>query len=142
MPVFGWLWLKGKCRDCGEPISPRYAIVELVMGLAFVALAYAELFTGWSILPSQQITEFTGAYDNVWTPQWRLIAIYACHGLLLSWLMSIALIRLDRQEVPWKLALFGIAIAVFALLIGRGYIEVIAVLLLVVAASSRIARKV
>ncbi len=30
VPVLGWLLLRGKCRDCGEPISPRYPIVEAV----------------------------------------------------------------------------------------------------------------
>ena len=28
IPVFGWLFLRGKCRDCRQPISPRYPIVE------------------------------------------------------------------------------------------------------------------
>lgn len=28
VPVFSWLFLKGKCRKCGEPISKRYPIVE------------------------------------------------------------------------------------------------------------------
>ena len=23
VPIFGWLWLRGKCRYCGNPISPR-----------------------------------------------------------------------------------------------------------------------
>ena len=37
VPVFGWLWLRGKCRACGEPISPMYPLIELVTGLLFVA---------------------------------------------------------------------------------------------------------
>jgi leader peptidase (prepilin peptidase) / N-methyltransferase len=37
VPLFGWLWLRGKCRSCGNPISPMYPIVELVTGLLFVA---------------------------------------------------------------------------------------------------------
>lgn len=36
VPVFGWLWLRGKCRACGLPISPMYPLVELVTGLLFV----------------------------------------------------------------------------------------------------------
>ncbi len=28
IPVIGWLLLRGKCRDCRHPISPRYPIVE------------------------------------------------------------------------------------------------------------------
>jgi leader peptidase (prepilin peptidase)/N-methyltransferase len=37
VPVFGWLWLRGKCRSCGLPISPMYPLVELATGLLFVA---------------------------------------------------------------------------------------------------------
>src|SRR6266436_5955479 len=37
VPVFGWLWLWGKCRACGEPISPMYPLIEMVTGLLFVA---------------------------------------------------------------------------------------------------------
>jgi leader peptidase (prepilin peptidase)/N-methyltransferase len=37
VPVLGWLWLRGKCRSCGNPISPMYPLVEFVTGLFFVA---------------------------------------------------------------------------------------------------------
>lgn len=30
IPIFGYLLLKGKYRDCSQPISPRYPIVELI----------------------------------------------------------------------------------------------------------------
>ena len=39
VPVVGWLILKGKCFDCGAPISPRYPLVELGTGLLFAAVA-------------------------------------------------------------------------------------------------------
>jgi leader peptidase (prepilin peptidase)/N-methyltransferase len=41
VPVFAWIWLGGKCRACGAPISPMYPLVELATGLLFVA-AYLE----------------------------------------------------------------------------------------------------
>jgi leader peptidase (prepilin peptidase)/N-methyltransferase len=37
VPVLGWLWLRGKCRACGAPISAMYPLVELATGLLFVA---------------------------------------------------------------------------------------------------------
>ena len=40
VPVLSWLVLRGKCRDCGEPISARYPVVELVTGLLFAAAAF------------------------------------------------------------------------------------------------------
>jgi leader peptidase (prepilin peptidase)/N-methyltransferase len=38
VPVFAWLWLRGKCRACGQPISPMYPLIELSTGLLFVAV--------------------------------------------------------------------------------------------------------
>ena len=37
IPLLTWLSLRGKCKNCGAPISPRYFAVELLTGLAFLA---------------------------------------------------------------------------------------------------------
>jgi leader peptidase (prepilin peptidase)/N-methyltransferase len=37
IPLVTWLWLGGKCKNCRAPISPRYFIVELLTGLAFLS---------------------------------------------------------------------------------------------------------
>ena len=39
-----WLALRGRCKNCGAPISPRYFIVELLTGVAFLGcwLAFGE----------------------------------------------------------------------------------------------------
>jgi leader peptidase (prepilin peptidase)/N-methyltransferase len=39
IPVLGWLLLRGRCRDCGHPISARYLLVELACGVLFVVMA-------------------------------------------------------------------------------------------------------
>lgn len=39
VPVFSWLYLRGKCRYCKKPISVQYPLVELTAGLVF-ALSY------------------------------------------------------------------------------------------------------
>lgn len=33
IPIFSYLWLKGKCAYCGEKISPRYPLIELFTGV-------------------------------------------------------------------------------------------------------------
>lgn len=40
IPVLSWLLLRGKCRNCAEPISPRYAVVELTTGVLFAITPY------------------------------------------------------------------------------------------------------
>jgi leader peptidase (prepilin peptidase)/N-methyltransferase len=41
LPVLSWLVLRGKCRQCKQPISPRYLVVELLTGLLFLG-CYAQ----------------------------------------------------------------------------------------------------
>ena len=40
IPVFGWLLLRGKCRNCGLPISLMYPLVEFATGLFFLLTYY------------------------------------------------------------------------------------------------------
>jgi leader peptidase (prepilin peptidase)/N-methyltransferase len=35
IPILSWLILRGRCRNCAEPISPMYPIIELVTGVLF-----------------------------------------------------------------------------------------------------------
>jgi leader peptidase (prepilin peptidase)/N-methyltransferase len=44
VPVLSWLLLRGRCRGCGEQISARYPIVELVTGVVFAAIALVNGF--------------------------------------------------------------------------------------------------
>ena len=37
VPVLSWLLLRGRARCCGAPISPRYPLTELAVGLLFAA---------------------------------------------------------------------------------------------------------
>jgi leader peptidase (prepilin peptidase)/N-methyltransferase len=39
IPVVSWLLLRGRCRDCQEPISVRYPLVELGTAVVFAVLA-------------------------------------------------------------------------------------------------------
>ena len=43
VPVFGWLILRGRCRQCGEAISSRYPVVELVTGVSFAGVYLASV---------------------------------------------------------------------------------------------------
>ncbi|WP_053367285.1 prepilin peptidase [Bacillus sp. FJAT-27245] len=45
VPVFSYVFLRGKCRGCGTRISPIYPITELLTGILF---AMAPAVLGWS----------------------------------------------------------------------------------------------
>lgn len=38
IPIFGYLFLRGKCRACGTGISLRYPLIECISGCMFVTL--------------------------------------------------------------------------------------------------------
>jgi leader peptidase (prepilin peptidase) / N-methyltransferase len=48
IPVISWLLLRGRCRSCQKPISPRYPLVEALVGLLFagIGLRFGISWTG------------------------------------------------------------------------------------------------
>ncbi|HEY7874760.1 MAG TPA: prepilin peptidase [Actinomycetota bacterium] len=40
IPVISWVVLRGRCRNCGERISPRYPLTELATGALFALAAW------------------------------------------------------------------------------------------------------
>ena len=39
VPILGWIWLRGRCRNCRAPISVVYPAVELLVALGWLAAA-------------------------------------------------------------------------------------------------------
>lgn len=40
IPIFSWLFLKGKCATCDNPISVRYPIIEAITAILSLVVAY------------------------------------------------------------------------------------------------------
>jgi leader peptidase (prepilin peptidase) / N-methyltransferase len=40
IPILGWLWLHGRCHECGERIAVRYPLVEAITALFFVVACW------------------------------------------------------------------------------------------------------
>ena len=87
IPLLSFLMLRGKCRACKSPISPRYPLVEIVTGVLTV-LIFNFQFTIFNQLLNFQI-----------------IFSFICY-LLLTWgLIVIFLIDLENQIIPDEILL-------------------------------------
>ncbi|MDO4197859.1 MAG: prepilin peptidase [Erysipelotrichaceae bacterium] len=78
VPVFSWIFLKGKCRYCGADVSIRYPLTEFLcfIGYVFIAVKY-----GFSIKTVEYIFLFSILFvcslvdiDDGWIPDRFIIA--------------------------------------------------------------------
>ena len=55
IPVISWIALRGECRQCGLRISPRYPLIEFLVGSLFVAVYLCDVVFSkiipWGALP-------------------------------------------------------------------------------------------
>lgn len=94
IPVVSWVLLRGRCRDCAEPISARYPLVEAGCAALFVALT---LRFGLSpVLPA--------------------MLFLAAMGL------ALALIDLDVSRLPFEISIPGLGVTAL-LLVGAGFAD-------------------
>ncbi len=77
IPLLSWLWLRGRCSDCGTPISARYPLVELLTASLSAVAAW-----NWGVSP-----QTLGALFLIWT------------------LVALAFIDLDTTLLPDSLTL-------------------------------------
>ncbi len=81
IPVFSWIFLGGRCRYCKNPISPRYALVELMTAAAVTGL-FARFGAG--------------------------VAFFAFTYLVIL-LVAVFFIDIDHRIIPDELVLAGLA---------------------------------
>lgn len=94
LPILGWLLLRGRCGHCGTAIAVRYPLMEwLTAGLWVVALQAALAGTPSGLGPAA----------SAW-----LLALAG--WLLLSWLLPLTLIDLDRMWLPEPLCRHGVVL--------------------------------
>jgi leader peptidase (prepilin peptidase)/N-methyltransferase len=112
VPIFGWLVLKGRCRDCQASISFRYPLVEAITAVLFLAMGAVEWFSFGANLPVRPIP----VVDGTIFPQLTVgetSGIVAYHLLVLSTLLAAALIEYDGRRLParlfWPAILVGVA---------------------------------
>src|SRR4029077_11761732 len=57
IPLLSWLALRGRCANCGKPISVRYPLVEMLTGVLTAAVAW-RFGIGWPSLAAIVLTWF------------------------------------------------------------------------------------
>jgi leader peptidase (prepilin peptidase)/N-methyltransferase len=85
IPIFSWVFLRGRCSFCKSSISAQYPIVEIISGLIFLTLA----------------TKYTLAFPTL------LI------GLSFLMLLALSVIDFRYKMVPDSLNLLAIFFAIF-----------------------------
>ena len=85
VPVLSYVWLRGRCRACGQHISLRYPLIEIVTGVLFAAIVLRH-----------------GA--DPMTPVWCAFG---------AALIAAAMIDFDHQIIPDEISLGGLVVALF-----------------------------
>ncbi len=113
-PIFGWLRLGGRCRTCRLPISARYPIVELAVGLSMTLVAIGQLYR--TSLPGMTVHGHGGP---LWAPiiSTHVLAMLTFHVYALTIGWAFALVRFDDQRLPARLVAWGLAPLIIAMLV-------------------------
>jgi leader peptidase (prepilin peptidase) / N-methyltransferase len=93
VPIVSWIALRGECRQCGLPISPRYPLVEGLTGALFLGAFLVDVIAGprgaWGQVPATQL------------------AVAGYHCLFLALLVVAALIDADLWIIPDEITIAG-----------------------------------
>ncbi len=87
VPVLSYILLRGKCRHCGEKISARYPLVELLTGGIFALLFW----------------------------RYGISIDFIRYAILSCILISAAFIDIDHRIIPDKLNIFGLIVGIIFL---------------------------
>lgn len=93
IPIFSYVFLRGKCRYCKEKIRPRYLILETISGLLFVAMAFLMKF-------------------NLDTLSATKIAEYSFMVLYLTFVIILAGIDKENRKMDKLVLAYGIVISI------------------------------
>ena len=121
VPVFAWLKLRGRCRNCQLPISRRYPIVEAICGFVFLALGTADFAYGGSNLPSVSWPRYPGFAESLITPRPENLVLFLSHAVLMTLLLACTLIEFDRHAAIWRLMGLMLGCGIIAAIFAPGF---------------------
>lgn len=112
-PIFSWLFLRGKCRYCGEKISPRYMVVEATTAvlycLSYLVFGFKLELAFAAVLLAVLVVLSVIDIDHFEIPYWCSITVAV---------LGIAAVFLFK-ETPWyeRLIAMGVILVVFVVLV-------------------------
>lgn len=86
IPIFGWIFLRGKCRYCSTSISPRYPSIELLTAILFTWI--------WLVYPGYEVG---GSLDFRFLAYWLLT-----FGLVFG-----SFVDIDEMWIPDRVTIGG-----------------------------------
>ena len=92
VPVFSWIVLGGKCRNCKSKISAQYPIIEALNGILYVLVCVVNGLTWVSLL----------------------------YCLMVSALLTLSLIDWRTYEIPFGINVFLFILGIVATVLDRG----------------------
>ena len=93
IPVFSYIFLRGKCRYCKEKIRPRYFILEILSGFTFVIVAYLMNISADNLKPI-------------------LLAEVAFMALYLCFVFIMAGIDAENRKIEKSISMYGIILSI------------------------------
>lgn len=107
VPLFGWLFMRGRARCCGVKIPARYPMVEAIGGV--LSLAVMEML----------VLRMTGSTAFAWAG-----AVYLVHLTLALGLVAAAFIDVEFMILPDSMTIGGAILGVLASpLRGLGFVD-------------------
>ncbi|MBR1749481.1 MAG: prepilin peptidase [Ruminococcus sp.] len=130
IPIVSWCILRGKCRSCGAPISPRYTVVELLN-----AVLYLLIFIYFDVMQTPMhailVCLLYSALIVVFFMDWdtqlisNYVVIFIAVLAVLEFLFSDYSYIIDRFEVPVENPYISQIIGAFAVSIPLLLIELL-----------------
>lgn len=108
LPLLSYWLLRGRCRTCGAPFSARYFVIELLTGLAFVGIFYAEIILNIHELPAFDPRNRFGI--NLGLIPLDAWIYFGYHALLLSFLIVVSCTDLEHSDIPISVAITGMLV--------------------------------
>ncbi len=127
IPILSWFMLRGRCRDCRQPISMRYPVVEALSAILLTAVFWASSLPGrdlphlswpptWSL--AEALGDTTATKPAADSPPRLLIIMRTFQLSVLLWtLLAATVIAMESQRIPFTLFLPAVVLGLLLWLV-------------------------